>query len=57
MVYKFRDKKAGDTSTQTRTGISANKELFSELHNSIAKKLKSPRHTHLIEITFWQTFS
>ena len=57
MVYKFCDKKAGDTSTQTRTGISANKELFSELHNSIAKKLKSPRHTHLIEIRFWQTFS
>ena len=43
MVHKFYDKKARDTGTQTRTGISANKEFFNELHNSIAKKIKKPK--------------
>ena len=40
MVYKFFDKKAGDTSSKTRTGISENQELSNELHKPITGKFQ-----------------
>ena len=42
MVYKFLGKKAGYTSSQTRTGISENQELANE---SSLEKFKGARYT------------
>ena len=40
MFYKFFDKNAWDTSSQTRNGISENQELAKELRKPINRKLK-----------------
>ena len=40
MFYKFFDKNAWDTNSQTRNGISENQELAKELRKPINRKLK-----------------
>ena len=52
VVYKFFDKKAGDTSIHIAIGISENQELTNELHNLSLENFKSVTYTHLIKVTF-----
>ena len=48
MVYKFFDKKVGDTSTHTGTGISENQESVNELHKPFPKKFQRRKQGALI---------